>query len=175
MGNLEKLDKTVEQLEQQSRDLGEFLRVYELVTSLKSDIELSREKINQNYNSFNELSEKIQKVLDEHSESLSDLEKKLSEKVRELYDDNKKYQKELDGTIATKLEKNKSDIEVTIRNEASQIQRSFETSLKSNFNEMKQVLDNKFEEHSKKIQRNTFLLSVVLLMLVGIGVLIYHF
>ena len=104
-GNLEKLDKAVEQLEQQSRDLGEFLRVYELVTSLKSDIESSREKINQNYNSFNELSEKIQKVLVEHSESLSDLEKKLLEKVRELYDDNKKYQKELDGTIATKLEK----------------------------------------------------------------------
>ena len=175
MGNLEKLDKAVEQLEQQSRDLGEFLRVYELVTSLKSDIELSREKINQNYNSFNELSEKIQKVLVENSESLSDLEKKLLEKVRELYDDNKKYQKELDGTIATKLEKNKSDIEVTVRNEGSQIQRSFETSLKSNFNEMKQVLDNKFEEHSKKIQRNTILLSVVLLMLVVIGVLIYLF
>lgn len=175
MGNLEKLDKAVEQLEQQSRDLGEFLRVYELVTSLKSDIELSREKINENYNSFNELSEKIQKVLVEHSESLSDLEKKLLEKVRELYDDNKNFQKELDGTIATKLEKNKSDIEVTVRNEGSQIQRSFETSLKSNFNEMKQVLDNKFEEHSKKIQRNTILLSVVLLMLAGVGVLTYLF
>ena len=175
MGNLEKLDKAVEQLEQQSRDLGEFLRVYELVTSLKSDIESSREKINQNYNSFNELSEKIQKVLVEHSESLSDLEKKLLEKVRELYDDNKKYQKELDGTIATKLEKNKSDIEVTVRNEGSQIQRSFETSLKSNFNEMKQVLNDKFEEHSKYVRRNTAILITLIVTQIAIGVLVYLF
>ena len=175
MGNLEKLDKAVEQLEQQSRDLGEFLRVYELVTSLKSDIELSRETIVKNNASFNELSEKIQNVLAEHSKNLSDLENKLLEKVRELYDDNKKYQKELDGAITTKLEKNKSDIEVTVRNEGTQIQRFFETSLKSNFNEMKQVLDKKFEEHSKKIQRNSILLYVVLLMLVGTGILIYLF
>ena len=72
MGNLEKLDKAVGQLEQQSRDLGEFLRVYELVTSLKSDIELSRETIVKNNASFNELSAKIQNELAEHSESLSD-------------------------------------------------------------------------------------------------------
>ena len=175
MGNLEKLDKTVEQLEQQSRDLGEFLRVYELVTSLKSDIELSRETIVKNNASFNELSEKIQKVLVEHSESLSDLEKKLLEKVRELYDDNKKYQKELDGTIATKLEKNKSDIEVTVRNEGSQIQRSFETSLKSNFNEMKQVLNDKFEEHSKYVRRNMAILITLIVIQIAIGVLVYLF
>lgn len=175
MGNLEKLDKAVGQIEQQSRDLGEFLRVYKLVTSLKSDIELSRETIVKNNASFNELSAKIQNELAEHSESLSDLEKRLLEKVRELYDDNKKYQKELDGVITTKLEKNKSDIEVTVRNEGTQIQRSFETSLKSNFNEMKQVLDNKFQEHSKKIQRNSILLYAVLLMLVGIGILIFLF
>ena len=130
------------------------LRVYELVTSLKSDIELSREKIVENNSSFNELSQKIQNVLAEHSESLSDLENKLLAKVRELYDDNKKYQKELDNTLNSKLEKNKSDIEVTVRSEGTQIQRAFETSLNSNFNEMKQVLDNKFEEHSKKTTKH---------------------
>lgn len=173
MGNLEKLDKAVGQLEQQSRDLGEFLRVYELVTSLKSDIELSLEKIVENNASFKELSEKIQNVLAEHSENLSDLENKLLDKVRELYDDNKKYQKELEDTINSKLEKNKSDIEVTVRNEGTQIQRAFETSLKSNINEMKQVLDKKFEEHSKKIQRNTIILTVIIFIQFLTGLLIY--
>ena len=173
MENLEKLDKAVGQLEQQSRDLGEFLRVYELVTSLKSDIELSRETIVKNNASFNELSAKIQNELAEHSESLSDLEKRLLEKVRELYDDNKKYQKELDDTINSKLEKNKSDMEVTVRSEGTQIQRAFETSLKSNFGEMRQELDGKFEEYSKKIQRNTIILTVIIFIQFLTGLLIY--
>lgn len=109
MGNLEKLDKAVEQLELQSRDLEEFVRIYKLIESLKSDIELSQAKIIENNSSFNELSDKLQNVLGEQSDSLAALENKLLGKVRELYDDNKKYQKELDGTINTKLEKNKSD------------------------------------------------------------------
>lgn len=171
MGNLEKLDKAVEQLEQQSRDLGEFLRVYELVTSLKSDIELSRETIVKNNASFNELSEKIQNELAEHAESLFDLEKRLLEKVRELYDDNKKYQKELDDTLNSKLEKNKSDIEVTVRSEGTQIQRAFETSLNSNFNEMKQVLNDKFEAHVKKFRLIKNILVIILLLQVILNAL----
>lgn len=121
MENLKKLDNTIEQLERQSRDLEEFARIYKLISSLKSDIELSQAKIVENNNSFSELADKIQKVLGEYSESLESMENKLLEKVRELYDDNKKYQKELDDTINSKLEKNKSDIEVTVRNEGAQI------------------------------------------------------
>ena len=136
MENLKKLDNTIEQLERQSRDLEEFARIYKLISSLKSDIESSQAKIVENNDSFRELVDKIQKVLGEYSESLESMENKLLEKVRELYDDNKKYQKDLDGTINSKLEKNKSDIEVTVRNEGAQIQRAFETSLKSNFTEM---------------------------------------
>ena len=173
MGNLEKLDKAVEQLERQSRDLEEFVRIFKLIESLKSDIELSQAKIIENNSSFNELSDKLQNVLGEHSDSLADIENKLLGKVRELYDDNKKYQKELDGTINTKLEKNKADIEVSVRNEGNQIQRAFETSLKSHFSEMRQALDGKFEEQSKTVKRNTSILIVITLMQIVTGVLIY--
>ena len=173
MENLKKLDNTIEQLERQSRDLEEFARIYKLISSLKSDIELSQVKIVENNDSFSELVDKIQNVLGEYSESLESMENKLLEKVRELYDDNKKYQKDLDGTINSKLEKNKSDIEVTVRNEGAQIQRAFETSLKSNFGEMRQELDGKFEEYSKKIQRNTIILTVIIFIQFLTGLLIY--
>ena len=73
------------------------------------------------------------------------------------------------------LKKNKSDIEVTVRNEGSQIQRSFETSLKSNFNEMKQVLNDKFEEHSKYVRRNTAILITLIVTQIAIGVLVFLF
>ena len=63
MENLKKLDNTIEQLERQSRDLEEFARIYKLISSLKSDIELSQAKIVENNNSFSELADKIQKVL----------------------------------------------------------------------------------------------------------------
>ena len=93
--------------------------------------------------------------------------------MRELYDDNKKYQKELDATLNSKLEKNKSDIEVTVRNEGAQIQRAFETSLKSNFTEMSRAIDDRFDTQSKTVKRNTTLLIVILLVQLVTGVLIY--
>ena len=173
MESLKKLDNTIEQLERQSRDLEEFARIYKLISSLKSDIESSQAKIVENNDSFSELVDKIQKVLGEYSESLETMENKLLEKVRELYDDNKKYQKDLDGTINSKLEKNKSDIEVTVRNEGAQIQRAFETSLKSNFTEMSGAIDDRFDLQSKTVMRNTTLLIVILLVQLVTGLLIY--
>jgi len=173
MESLKKLDNTIEQLERQSRDLEEFARIYKLISSLKSDIELSQAKIVENNDSFSELVDKIQKVLGEYSESLESMENKLLEKVRELYDDNKKYQKDLDGTINSKLEKNKSDIEVTVRNEGAQIQRAFETSLKSNFTEMSRAIDDRFALQSKTVKRNTTLLIVLLLVQLVAGLIIY--
>jgi len=173
MESLKKLDNTIEQLERQSRDLEEFARIYKLISSLKSDIESSQAKIVENNDSFSELVDKIQKVLGEYSESLESMENKLLEKVRELYDDNKKYQKDLDGTINSKLEKNKSDIEVTVRNEGAQIQRAFETSLKSNFTEMSGAIDDRFALQSKTVMRNTTLLIVILLVQLVTGLLIY--
>ena len=173
MESLKKLDNTIEQLERQSRDLEEFARIYKLISSLKSDIESSQAKIVENNDSFSELVDKIQKVLGEYSESLETMENKLLEKVQELYDDNKKYQKDLDGTINSKLEKNKSDIEVTVRNEGAQIQRAFETSLKSSFTEMSGALDDRFALQSKTVMRNTTLLIVILLVQLVTGLLIY--
>ena len=173
MENLKKLDNTIEQLERQSRDLEEFARIYKLISSLKSDIESSQAKIVENNDSLSELVDKIQKVLGEYSESLESMENKLLEKVRELYDDNKKYQKDLDGTINSKLEKNKSDIEVTVRNEGAQIQRAFETSLKSNFTEMSGAIDDRFALQSKTVMRNTTLLIVILLVQLVTGLLVY--
>ena len=173
MESLKKLDNTIEQLERQSRDLEEFARIYKLISSLKSDIESSQAKIVENNDSFSELVDKIQKALGEYSESLESMENKLLEKVRELYDDNKKYQKDLDGTINSKLEKNKSDIEVTVRNEGAQIQRAFETSLKSNFTEMSGAIDDRFDLQSKTVIRNTTLLIVILLVQLVTGLLVY--
>lgn len=173
MESLKKLDNTIEQLERQSRDLEEFARIYKLISSLKSDIESSQAKIVENNDSFSELVDKIQKALGEYSESLESMENKLLEKVRELYDDNKKYQKDLDGTINSKLEKNKSDIEVTVRNEGAQIQRAFETSLKSNFTEMSRAIDDRFDLQSKTVMRNTTLLIVILLVQLVTGLLVY--
>ena len=173
MESLKKLDNTIEQLERQSRDLEEFARIYKLISSLKSDIESSQAKIVENNDSLSELVDKIQKALGEYSESLESMENKLLEKVRELYDDNKKYQKDLDGTINSKLEKNKSDIEVTVRNEGAQIQRAFETSLKSNFTEMSRAIDDRFDLQSKTVMRNTTLLIVILLVQLVTGLLVY--
>ena len=87
-------------------------------------------------------------------------------KIQELYQDNKNFQKELDASLITRLDKHKSDIQVEIRNEGSQIQRSFETTLDTNFNSMETKLKELFDVQFKQLN----MLKVLIFITIGIGI-----
>ena len=77
-------------------------------------------------------------------------------KIQELYQDNKNFQKELDASLITRLDKHKSDIQVDLRNEGTQIQRGFETTLNTNFNSMESKLKELFDVQSKQLNMLKF-------------------
>lgn len=166
MADLERLDKTIKELELQSNDLKEFNKVYSEIGKLKQDISDNLSLLKENNDGFTSLSKEIQSRLTKSEEQIEKFENELIKKIQELYQDNKNFQKELDSTLITRLEKHKSDIQVEVRNEGTQIQRAFETTLNTNFNVLESKLKENFAEQSKQFK----VLKVLLFILLGLGI-----
>jgi len=159
MADLEKLDNAIKELEKQSNDLKDFNSVYAEIAQLKQDILENLKLLKENNQGLSEISKEIEKRLDESQK-----------KIDEIYKDNKAFQKELDSSIASRLEKHKSDIQVEIRNEGTQIQRAFETTLNSNFNQMESKLKDEFEKQTKQINTLKILMFVLAAISLGLAV-----
>jgi uncharacterized membrane protein YraQ (UPF0718 family) len=169
MADLEKLDRTIQELELQSNELKEFNKIYAEIGKLKQDISDNLSLLKENNDGFKALSNEIESRLQKAEEQAEKLENVLSKKVQELYQDNKNFQKELDNNLTTRLEKHKSDIQLEVRNEGTQIQRAFELTLNSNFNAMESKLKEKFEQHLKQINVLKILLYIIIGLCIGIA------
>lgn len=156
MADLEKLDNAIKELEKQSNDLKDFNAVYAEIATLKQDILENLKLLKENNEGLTDISKEVEKRLDESQK-----------KIDEIYKDNKAFQKELDASIASRLDKNKSDIQVEIRNEGTQIQRAFETTLNSNFNQMESKVKDAFERQTKQL--NTLKILTFILIAISIG------
>lgn len=170
MADLAKLDNAIKELEEQSNDLREFNKVYSEIGKLKSDISENLRLLKENNDGFESVSTKIQERLESSKNQLDKLETELLKKIQELYQDNKNFQKELDSSITSRLEKNKSDIQVEIRNEGTQIQRSFENTLTSSLNNIKSKLKEQFKMHNNKL--NIIIILQYLLISIGLALVI---
>ena len=166
MADLEKLDNAIKELEVQSNDLKDFNKVYLEIGILKEGISNSLSLLKENNDGFSTISTQVKSRLEESEKQVETLESKLLKNVQELYQDNKNFQKELDASLITRLDKHKSDIQVEVRNEGTQIQRSFETTLNTNFNSMELKLKKLFDVQSKQLN----LLKILMLVTIGIGI-----
>lgn len=166
MADLEKLDNAIKELEIQSNDLKDFNKVYLEIGKLKDGISNSLTILKDNNDGFSSISNEVKLRLEESKKQIETLENELVKKIQELYQDNKNFQKELDASLITRLDKHKSDIQVEVRNEGTQIQRSFETTLNTNFNSMESKLKELFNAQSKQL--NT--LKILIFVVIGIGI-----
>ena len=136
MANLEKLDNAIKELEIQSNELKDINKVFSEIGKLENGISDNMTLLKENNDGLSTISKEVKTRLEESTKQLDNLESTLVIKIQELYQDNKNFQKELDASLTTRLKKHKSDIQVEIRNEGTQIQKGFETSLSSHFNSM---------------------------------------
>lgn len=168
MADLEKLDKTIKELEIQSKDLKEFNKVYSELGQLKKDISDNLSSLKEISATNKSISNEIQSKLNEFKEQIEQLENVLKKQIQVLYEDNKNFQKELDGFLITRLDKHKSDIQIEVRNEGAQIQRAFETVLNTNFNTLEIKIKEKFDSQRKQF----FTLKILLFALIAIAIAI---
>lgn len=166
MADLEKLDNAIKELEIQSNDLKDFNKVYSEIGKLKDGISNNLSLLKENNVGFSTISSQVKSRLEESKKQIESLESGLLKKIQELYQDNKNFQKELDASLITRLDKHKSDIQVEVRNEGAQIQRGFETTLNTNFNSIESKLKALFEGQSKQL--NT--LKILIFVTIGIGI-----
>lgn len=171
--DLEKLDNVVNELEHNSKQLKDFTAVYSEISSLQTNISRNLELIEENNKSLNSLSDVIKKKTEENTEQLKVANNFLEQKIGEIYKDNKAFQKELDATLITRLDKHRSDIQVEVRNEGTQIQRSFETTLNSNFNSMESKIVERFDLQSKELKTMKILIFVLIVIGIGLGIGLY--
>ena len=156
MADLEKLDNAIKELEKQSNDLKDFNAVYAEIAKLKQDILENLKLLKENNEGLTDISKEVEKRLDESQK-----------KIDEIYKDNKSFQKELDASIASRLDKHKSEIQVEIRNEGTQIQRAFETTFNFNFNQMESKIKDAYERQTKQL--NTLKILTFILIAISIG------
>ncbi len=159
MADLEKLDNAIKELEKQSNDLKDFNAVYAEIAKLKQDLLENLKLLRENNKGLTDISKEVEKRLDESQK-----------KIDEIYKDNKAFQKELDSSIASRLDKHKSDIQVEIRNEGTQIQRAFETTLNSNFNQMESKIKEAFERQTKQLSTLKILTFILIAISIGLAV-----
>ncbi|MFZ3575815.1 hypothetical protein [Tenacibaculum finnmarkense] len=171
--DLKELDNIVIELEQNSQKLKGFTQVYSEISSLQSNISLNLELIEENNKNLNSVSNVIKKETRENSNQLKLINNTVEQKTERINTDNKAFQRELDATLITRLDKHKSDIQVDIRNEGIQIQRAFETTLNSNFNSMESKIKERFELQSKELKTLRILVFVLITIGIGLGVGLY--
>jgi len=169
----EKLDSVVNELERNSNQLKSFADVYSEISTLHSSISKNLKLIEENNKNLNSISDIIKKKTEKNTEQLKQINSYLEKKIEEIYKDNKAFQKELDASLITKLDKHKSDIQIEIRNEGTQIQRAFETTLNSNFNKMESKLKESFEVQAKKLKILKILVFILIAIVIGIGIGLY--
>jgi hypothetical protein len=171
--DLEKLDNVINELEQNSKQLKDFTAIYSEISTLQSNISHNLKLIEENNKNLNSVSDVIKKQTEENTKQLKVANDFLEQKIGEIYKDNKAFQKELDSTLTTRLEKHKSDIQVEIRNEGTQIQRAFETTLNSNFNSMETKIKERFDLQSKELKTMKTLVFVLIAIGIGLGIGLY--
>lgn len=166
MPNLSKLDETIGQLEKQAELLKQNNNVLTKVSELAKSIEKGVAELSIGNSNFDGTKKDIQNSLKSLNDSISSLEKENEKHIDSIVTANKKYLNEMDELVSSKIKRFSSDIEVTIRQERSQLQESLQNSLSTHFNRLE-------EKHSKQISFLRNLLVVGLIINVGILVLVF--
>lgn len=161
MVDLEKLDKAINELEKQSNDLKDFNAVYSEILSLKDDIKDNLDELKKFNTGLQEISKDIDGKLIE-----------VNKKVDELYSDNRSFQKELDSSLSSRLEKHKSDIQVEIRNAGDRIQKGIELALNTSLKNFENTYLERFNVMGKKIKSIQILLIILLILAIGVGAIV---
>ena len=166
MPNLSKLDETIGQLEKQAEMLKQNNNVLAKVSELAKSIEKGVVELSVGNKNFDGTKKDIQNSLKSLNDSVSNLEKENEKHIDSIITANKKYLSELEEIVSSKIKRFSSDIEVSIRQERSQLQESLQNSLTTHFNRLE-------EKHGKQISLLRNLLIAGLIIGVSILVLVF--
>jgi uncharacterized phage infection (PIP) family protein YhgE len=162
MPNLAKLDETIDQLEKQADMLKQNNKVLGKVAELATDIEKGVAELTAGNSNFEGTKKELLKSLETLGNEVLNIEKQNEKHIESLLTSNKTLLRDLESSTASRLERFSSDIQVTIRQERTQLQESLQSNLVTHFH-------NLAEKQAKHITFLRNLLFIVIAVCLGLG------
>lgn len=172
MANLSKLDETIDQLEKQAEILKQNNNVLAKVSELSTTIEKGVSELSIGNKNFEGTKRDIQTSLKSLNDSVSNLEKQNEKLIDQLLSSNKKYLREFEDSVTSKLARFSSDIQVSIRQERTQLQETLQNNITSQFNTLEEKQKDLFKAQAKQISIIKILLIVVIVLSLGIATML---
>lgn len=173
MPNLSKLDETIDQLEKQADMLKQNNKVLAKVSELSTAIEKGVSELSIGNKNFDGTKKDIQTSLKSLNDSVGNLEKQNAEHIDSLLTSNKKFLREFEDTVSSKLERFSSDIQVSIRQERTQLQEALQTNIANQFNNLESKQKELFAAQTKQLSLLKILLIVVIVLCLGLGIMLF--
>jgi len=173
MTDLSKLDETIDQLEKQAEMLKQNNIVLAKVNELSTAIEKGVNELSIGNKNFDGTKKDIQTSLKSLNDSVGNLEKQNEKHIDSLITSNKKFLREFEDTVSSKLERFSSDIQVSIRQERTQLQEALQNNITSQFNNLEAKQKDLFAAAAKQISLLKILLIVVIGLCIGLGIKLF--
>ena len=157
MPNLTKLDETIDQLEKQANEFSQHSKVLSKVSELTVKIEKSITQITEGNQNFEGIKKDLQNSLKSLNSEVVSLKKQNETQIEELISTNKRMIRDLSENIISQISRFSSDIQISIREEGTQIQRSIELLFKERIID----LEKNITEKIKKQQRIRLLVTIL--------------
>lgn len=173
MLNLSKLDETIDQLEKQAEMLKQNNKVLAKVSELSTAIEKGVNELSIGNENFEGTKKDIQSSLKSLIDSVENLEKQNEKHIDSLIASNKKNLREFEDTVSSKLERFSSDVQVSIRQERTQLQEAIQNNITSQFNNLESKQMDWFAAQAKQISLLKILLVVIIGLCIGLGIKLF--
>lgn len=172
MANLNKLDETISDLEKQAEMLKQNNKVLAKVADLSNQIDKGVNELAQGNKNFDTVKTEIHKSLTSLNNEVTNIEKQNKKHIETILNSNKKFLREFEETVSSKIERFSSDIQVTIRQERTQLQESLQNNITNQFNNLESKQKELFNQQTKQISLLRTLLIVTIVLCIGLGIAI---
>ena len=133
MADLKKLDEIVDEVGVQSKKLKSFIEICDDIEKLKNQIGANVSSFESGSKELKQVSEDVKAKLQELTAQQTEIKASLLQRIELIEENNKKFQREFESANVSRIERFKSDIEVTIRSEGSATAKTIESSLNTTF------------------------------------------
>ena len=133
MADLKKLDEIVDELADQSEKLKSFTQIYADIEKLKNEIGDNVSSFESGSKELNQASEDVKAKLQELTAQQTEIKASLLQRIELIEENNKKFQREFESANVSRIERFKSDIEVTVRSEGRETANTIENKLNTTF------------------------------------------
>ena len=172
MANLNKLDETISDLEKQAEMLKQNNKVLAKVADLSSQIDLGVNALVQGNENFDTIKTEIHNSLTSLNNEVTNIEKQNEKHIDTILNSNKKFLREFEETVTSKIERFSSDIQVTIRQERTQLQESLQNNIKNQFDNLESKQKELFNQQIQQMLVLKMLLIVTIFLCIGLGMAI---